>query len=99
VLVTHRTIHLPSFKSQVWKTALWEDAGYVIDDVAENEPTIIPEYDFVDYAQELAEDIGAISQDAKWPVNCIDWERAARELKMDYVSVRVNGTTYYFRAF
>jgi hypothetical protein len=32
-------------------------------------------------------------------VYCIDWERAARELKMDYTSVRVNGTTYYFRAF
>ena len=82
-----------------WKTALWEDAGYAIDDVAENEPTMIPADDFTDYAQELAEDIGAIDRDAKWPVYCIDWERAARELKMDYASVRVNGTTYYFRAF
>jgi hypothetical protein len=26
-----------------------------------------------DYAQELAEDIGAISKDAQWPLNCIDW--------------------------
>jgi antirestriction protein len=84
---------------EAWKKALWEDAGYAIDDVAENEPTMIPEYDFAEYAQELAEDIGAISQDAKWPVYCIDWERAARELKMDYTSVRVNGTTYYFRSF
>jgi antirestriction protein len=84
---------------EAWKTALWEDAGYAIDDVAENEPTMIPADDFTDYAQELAEDIGAIDGDAKWPVYCIDWERAARELKMDYASVRVNGTTYYFRAF
>ena len=84
---------------EAWKTALWDDAGYAIDDVAENEPTMIPEYDFAEYAQELAEDIGAIDRDAKWPVYCIDWERAARELKMDYTSVRVNGTTYYFRAF
>ena len=84
---------------EAWKTALWEDAGYAIDDVAENEPTMIPADDFTDYAQELAEDIGAIDRDAKWPVYCIDWERAARELKMDYASVRVNGTTYYFRAF
>jgi antirestriction protein len=84
---------------EAWKKALWDDAGYAIDDVAENEPTMIPEYDFSEYAQELAEDIGAITRDAKWPVYCIDWERAARELKMDYASVRVNGTTYYFRAF
>jgi antirestriction protein len=84
---------------EAWKIALWEDAGYAIDDVAENEPTMIPVDDFADYAQELAEDIGAIDGDAKWPVYCIDWERAARELKMDYASVRVNGTTYYFRAF
>ncbi len=82
-----------------WKRALWEDVGYQIEAVAENEPTMIPASDFTEYAQELAEDIGAIDPDAKWPVYCIDWERAARELKMDYTSVRVNGTTYYFRAF
>ena len=84
---------------KAWKTALWEDAGYAIDDVAENEPTMIPADDFTEYAQELAEDIGAIDREAKWPVYCIDWERAARELKIAYASVRVNGTTYYFRAF
>jgi antirestriction protein len=60
---------------------------------------MIPADDFTDYAQELAGDIGAIDRDAKWPVYCIDWERAARELKMNYASVLVNGTTYYFRAF
>jgi antirestriction protein len=84
---------------ETWKKALWEDAGYAIEDVSENEPTMIPAYDFIEYTQELAEDIGAIDRDAKWPVYCIDWERAARELKMDYTSVQVNGTTYYFRAF
>jgi len=82
-----------------WKIALWDDAGYQIEDVAENEPTMIPAADFTEYAQELAEEIGAIGRDAQWPVYCIDWEWAARELKMDYTSARVNGTTYYFRAF
>lgn len=38
----------------------------------------------VDFAQNLAEDIGAIDEDAAWPNNCIDWERAARELEGDY---------------
>ena len=84
---------------EAWKKALWDDAGYEIADVAENEPTMIPEFDFVAYAQELAEEIGAIGHDAQWPMYCIDWGWAVRELQMDYASVRVNGTTYYFRAF
>jgi hypothetical protein len=84
---------------EAWKKALWDDAGYEIDDVAENEPTMIPAYDFTEYAQELAEEIGAISHNQNWPNYCIDWERAARELKMDYSSVEVNGETYYFRSF
>jgi len=82
-----------------WEKALWDDAGYAIEAVAENEPTMIPDFDFAAYAQEFAEECGLISIDVQWPVSCIDWEWAARELQMDYASVRVNGTTYYFRAF
>jgi antirestriction protein len=84
---------------EAWKQALLDDAGYAIAAVADNEPTMIPACDFQAYAQELAEDIGAISRDLQWPADCIDWERAARELTMDYAAVEVNGTTYYFRAF
>src|SRR5918999_4362411 len=29
---------------EAWKIALWDDAGYQIEDVAENEPTMIPAY-------------------------------------------------------
>ena len=84
---------------EAWKQALWDDAGVGIDAVAKNEPTMIPEYAFAAYAMALAEDIGAISQQNLWPTDCIDWERAVRELKMDYATVAVHGTTYYFRAF
>lgn len=48
-----------------------------------------------DFAQETAESIGAIDKDAKWPMGCIDWEFAARELMYDYSDH--NG--YYFRNF
>jgi antirestriction protein len=58
--------------------------------------TFIAEDYFEDYARELAEDIGAIPDDASWPVTCIDWEQAARELKMDYTSAELNGTTYHY---
>ena len=59
---------------------------------------LIDEDYFEEYAQELAQDIGAIGRDAQWPLNCIDWEQAAEELKGDYRTADYNGNTYYFRA-
>lgn len=53
---------------------------------------------FETYAQDLAEDIGAIDRSARWPMNCTDWEQAARELKTDYFSVDFDGATYWIRA-
>lgn len=45
-----------------------------------------------DFAQEMAESIGAVNRDVSWPYTCIDWEQAARELMYDYCEE--NG--YYF---
>ena len=59
--------------------------------------TLIRDSYFTDYAQELAEDIGAIDPNATWPLNCIDWEQAASELQTDYTSVDFDGTTYWYR--
>jgi antirestriction protein len=59
--------------------------------------TLIRESYFEDYAQELAEDIGAVNRDATWPNNCIDWEQAARELRMDYSPITIDGVTYFYR--
>ena len=58
---------------------------------------LIAESDFEEYAEELADDIGAVPADAGWPNNCIDWEKAARELAMDYSLVTFRGTDYYWR--
>jgi hypothetical protein len=52
---------------------------------------------FQDYAQELAEDIGAIDKAANWPNTCIDWESAAQELQQDYTAVDFDGVTYWVR--
>lgn len=46
-----------------------------------------------EFAQDMAEQLGAIDPRAGWPNNCIDWEWAARELMYDYFEVR----GYYFR--
>ena len=59
--------------------------------------TLIRDSYFVDYARELAEDIGAIDRDAPWPARHIDWEAAADELQTDYTSVEFDGVTYWTR--
>lgn len=53
---------------------------------------------FIEYAQELAEDIGAIGRDLPWPVCHIDWDAAADALKIDYTAIEVGGYTYWTRA-
>jgi hypothetical protein len=53
---------------------------------------------FQQYAEELADDIGAIDGNARWPLNHIDWEAAAEELKQDYTSVDFDGETYWMRS-
>lgn len=52
---------------------------------------------FKDYAQQLADDLGAVDLQAAWPCNCIDWDRAARELQRDYTGVDFDGVTYWIR--
>jgi hypothetical protein len=63
--------------------------------------TLIRDHYFTEYAQELAEEIGAVDADAKWPNNCIDWDQAARELQMDYSSVEIahdgRWVSYFYR--
>ena len=67
----------------------WEGDWYPV--------TLIRGSYFQDYAQELADEIGAIDNKIGWPHTCIDWEKAARELQWDYSSVEVNGVTYWTR--
>lgn len=59
--------------------------------------TLVHDECFQDYAKELAEDCGSVDTSARWPMNCIDWEQAARELQMDYSSIEIRGFTYWYR--
>jgi hypothetical protein len=51
---------------------------------------------FVEYAIDLADDLHG-RQSQSWPFDCIDWDRAADALKMDYSSCEYQGETYWFR--
>ncbi len=59
--------------------------------------TLIRDSYFEEYAEQLAEDIGAIQKGASWPNTCIDWEKAADELKQDYTCVDFDGVDYWVR--
>lgn len=62
--------------------------------------TLIRDSYFEQYAEQLAEDIGAIDPKLSncWPYTCIDWERAARELQQDYTSIEFGDVTYWVRS-
>lgn len=70
-----------------------EASGYAAD--WQHGETLIRDSYFKDYAMELADDIGAIDNNASWPLTCIDWDQAARELQMDYSAVDFDGVTYW----
>jgi len=72
-----------------------EAAGYASD--WQYGETLIRDSYFEDYAQQLAEDIGAIDKAASWPNTCIDWKQAARELQQDYTQVDFDGVAYWVR--
>jgi antirestriction protein len=44
------------------------------------------------YAQELAEDCGSLPQSLPWPLNCIDWKDAWRQLTFDGYHLEPCGT-------
>lgn len=52
---------------------------------------------FIEYAQELAEDIGSVGRDMQWPLSFIDWPAAADALKMDYSELDIEGRTFWYR--
>lgn len=68
-------------------------------DSPEDGVTLVRDSHFEDYAQGLAEDLGYMSGDNahSWPFTCIDWEQAARELRMDYTSIDFDGVDYWVR--
>jgi len=54
------------------------------------------------YAEQLADDLGFIGQGVdtnRWPFDCLDWDKAADELKYDYTRVDFDGQDYWIRSY
>lgn len=78
-----------------------EEIRTVLDEIGDEArygAQMIREDSFVEYAQEFAEEVGAVNSDNAWPVYCIDWNRAADELRVDYTSVTFDGHDWLVRA-
>lgn len=58
--------------------------------------TLIRDSYFTDYACELLEDCGTIPRDLPCWVE-IDWDATARNVRMDYMPIDIDGVTYWCR--
>jgi hypothetical protein len=57
---------------------------------------LIRDSHFKDYAIEMLEDCGTIPKDLPSWVE-IDWERTARNVRIDYTGTTIEGVTYWYR--
>jgi len=55
----------------------------------------IPDYEFKNYCQELAEDCGMVPEGPM--SNYVDWDSWAEDCEQDYSEVEFRGTTYLWR--
>lgn len=58
--------------------------------------TLIDDAYFTTYARELLEECGTIPRDLPSWVE-IDWEATARNVRIDYTPVEIDGVTYWYR--
>lgn len=77
-------------------TEFIEEAEGYSEDFAYGTTFIRDDY-FEEYAEELADEMGVIDRDAEWPLNHIDWEAAADQLREDYTEIEINGNSYWYR--
>ena len=72
-----------------------ELGGDNLAEYAENEPTMIPDCEFEDYARDFAYDAGFVRRRNNNPLySFIDWAGWADLLKDDYTEVTFDGGTY-----
>ncbi len=58
--------------------------------------TLICDSHFTDYAIELLEDCGDLPRNLPHYI-AIDWEATARNIRVDYTAIEIDGQTYWYR--
>ncbi len=59
--------------------------------------TFVKDSYFEEFAEDEADQLGLVNDRWQWPYNCIDWSKAADQLKDDYSSVEFDGLTYWYK--
>jgi len=85
----------PEIYAELQALAALDNAGRDASEDWQHGVTLINDDYFVEYARELAEDIGAVRPGASWPLSYIDWEDAAQELQHDYCAVEFDGRLFW----
>ena len=76
----------------------WKDSDLTyLEEAASNHELLLVEEALGDYAEDLARDIEPYRYD-RWPLNCIDWERAAGEMRQDLTTIEIYGYTFFYRS-
>jgi hypothetical protein len=70
------------------------EQGEASEDWEHGEVLIRDDY-FQTYAIDLAESLDTLP--TAWPLNCIDWDRAADLLQEDYTALEFDGVRYWIR--
>jgi hypothetical protein len=78
---------LKSLAEEAENVCSWEDGETMIHDTY-----------FREYAEQYADDIGAVGTENQWPLTHIDWEAAADDLQQDFSSVDYDGQTFWVRS-
>jgi hypothetical protein len=69
----------------------------ILDDLdMRNDPALINESEWSDYARQCADDYGYVSE-AGPLARYVDWDRWADDLKGDYSVIEIAGTTFYYQ--
>jgi hypothetical protein len=67
----------------------------VLKDIGDADEIINENY-FPDYAKQYVEDCYEGDFDS-FPFNCMDWEKVAEEMLVDYTEVSFDGVSFYYR--
>ena len=83
-------------KQQEELTELEAVISEIGEDYAVDGVTLIPESEFVEYAEQLCKDCGDLPQDIPHYI-VIDWDATADNIQQDYSAIDFEGKTYLYR--
>ena len=68
----------------------------VLEELTEDNSPLIPERNWVEYVQELLQEIGDLPKNIPSYIE-IDWDKTADNISNDYSTIEIDGITYFYR--